>query len=207
MNGVSLLQQRDFLRELIHIRFPNTVKLCIDTLGAGAGLPALFYESWEYKNPLNGDILEFPPVVVEGDEEGEELDGAIPLIKAIKASGVFNAEFFPYMKSCFEDKSCKLLKSTSEVDAMHKEGTLTSEEYAQFVETDILIQELSNIKQTFTDSGMTIYERIVKAKKRDRATSLMYGLSYIFELEASKRQTHYKRQDNSIEKMKSYINF
>jgi hypothetical protein len=44
MNGVSLLQQRDFLRELIHIKFPNTIKLCIDTLGAGAGLPALFYE-------------------------------------------------------------------------------------------------------------------------------------------------------------------
>jgi hypothetical protein len=45
MNGISLLQQRDFLRELIHIRFPSTEKLVIDTLGSGAGLPALFYES------------------------------------------------------------------------------------------------------------------------------------------------------------------
>jgi hypothetical protein len=44
MHGVSMLQQRDSLRELIHIKFPNTIKLCIDTLGAGAGLPALFYE-------------------------------------------------------------------------------------------------------------------------------------------------------------------
>jgi hypothetical protein len=45
VNGASLLKQRDFLRELIHIKFPNTTKLIIDTLGSGAGLPSLFYES------------------------------------------------------------------------------------------------------------------------------------------------------------------
>jgi hypothetical protein len=131
----------------------------------------------------------------------------LPLIKAISASGSFNAEFFPYMKSCFEDKSCKLLKSSTEIDSMYKEGTITADEYAQFVETDILIQELSNIRQAFTDSGMTIYEKIIKAKKRDRATSLMYGLSYIFELEASKRQNYYRKDENMFDKFKKYINF
>jgi len=206
VNGVSLLQQRDFLRELIHVKFPNTIKLCIDTLGSGAGLPALFYESWEFID-TNGDKLEFPPIVIEGDEEGEELEGAVPLIKAITASNQFNAIYYPYMKSCFEDKSCKLLKPSNEVDHLHKDDLITSEEYAQYIETDILIQELSNIRQSFTDSGIIVYEKIVKAKKRDRATSLMYGLSYIYELEANKRQTHYKKNVDKFDKLKSYINF
>jgi hypothetical protein len=111
------------------------------------------------------------------------------------------------MKSCFEDKSCKLLKPSNEVDHLHKDDLITSEEYAQYIETDILIQELSNIRQSFTDSGIIVYEKIVKAKKRDRATSLMYGLSYIYELEANKRQTHYKKNVDKFDKLKSYINF
>lgn len=206
MNGCSLLQQRDFLRELIHLKFSNTVKLCIDTLGSGAGLPALFYEAWAYTD-TNGITTEYPPLVIEGDEEGEVLDGAIPMIKAITASNQFNTQFYPYMKSCFEDKSCKLLKPANEADALHKDGEMTAEELAQHIETDILVQELSNIKQSFTDSGIIIYEKIVKSKKRDRATSLMYGLSYIYELEANKRQDHYRKEEDQFKKLKSYINF
>jgi hypothetical protein len=136
-----------------------------------------------------------------------ELDGAIPFIIAIKATTQFNAEFFPYMKSCFEDRSCKLLKSSNEADVAYKENEITKEEYAQYIETDILIQELSNIKQSFTDSGLVIYERIVKSKKRDRATSLMYGLSYIYRLEIEKRSNYYKKTDDKYSKLKSYINF
>lgn len=51
MNGIPLNKQRDFLRELIHIHFPNTKKLVIDDNGVGAGLPTMFYESWEYTDP------------------------------------------------------------------------------------------------------------------------------------------------------------
>lgn len=207
MNGVSLIQQRDFLRELIHIRFPNTIKLCIDVLGSGAGLPSLFYETWEYDDRMSGNRLEFPPLVRDDDEEGMELLGAIPFIKPISASSQFNASYYPYMKSCFEDRSCKLLKSSNEMDAAHKEGEIDHEEFAQYLETDVLIQELSNIQQAFTDAGITVYERIVKAKKRDRATSLMYGLSYVFELETEKRQNYYKKDDNKLKKYKGYINF
>jgi len=207
MNGASLLQQRDFLRELIHIKFPNTVKVVIDVLGSGAGLPALFYESWEYKNPETNVKVEFPPIIKDDDEEGFELEGAIPMIRPIAASGQFNAKYYPYMKSCFEDRSCRLLQNSTEKDVLYKEGEITPEEYGQFVETDILIQELSNIQKTFTDSGLVIYEKIVKSKKRDRATSLMYGLSYIYELEAENRANYYKKKDDGFAGLTKYINF
>mgnify|MGYP003459520673 FL=1 len=51
------------------------------------------------------------------------------------------------------------------------------------VEHDNLMQELSNIKRDFGQNGQIIYDRIVKSAKRDRATSLMYGLSVVFEYE------------------------
>ena len=69
-----------------------------------------------------------------------------------------------------------------------------------------MIQELSNIQKTFTDAGQIVYEKIVKSKKRDRATSLMYGLSYIYELEAENRANYYKKQDKGMEKLLDYIN-
>ena len=61
MSGMTLPEQRDFLRELVHLRFPNTVKLVLDTRGSGEALPSLFYESWEWVDPNTGIATEFPP--------------------------------------------------------------------------------------------------------------------------------------------------
>ena len=50
MNGATLKEQRDFLRELIHIKFPNTEKLVIDAQSAGQGLLSLLEEPWTARN-------------------------------------------------------------------------------------------------------------------------------------------------------------
>jgi hypothetical protein len=107
------------------------------------------------------------------------------------ATNSFNIEFYPYMKSCFEDKSLRLLISSSVNDERYKSGEISAEQHVINIEHDFLIQELSNIKQEFTDKGALTYTRIVKNKKRDRATSLMYGLSYIYELEQEGRAKLY----------------
>lgn len=54
------------------------------------------------------------------------------------------------------------------------------------------------------------YTRIVKSAKRDRATSLMYGLSYVCELEQENRKNIYKRKGadySSAPRMVSTISF
>lgn len=207
MHGVPLHKQKDFLRELIHIKFPNTKKLVIDVLGSGAGLPHFFYEPWEYRNDA-GQIVEYPPLVLDNDEEGMTLDNAVPMIKAISATTAFNTQYYSYMKSCFEDKSLRILRNSAEMDSFYKDNIFSAEEFAQYVETDILIQELSNIKQTFTDNGVVIFTRIVKTKKRDRATSLLYGLSYIAEEENKNRQNYFRKpKKNTYEDYFKYINF
>jgi hypothetical protein len=195
LNSVSLQDQRDFLRELIHIKFPNTKKLVIDGQSAGQGLLSLFYESWEYRTG-NGDIIEFPPLIKDDDPEGFRLHGADPMIRSIMATNTFNNEFYPYMKSCFEDKSLRLLLPASLLDERYKTGELSPDKYAINIEHDLLIQELSNIKQEYTAMGNLTYGRIVKTRKRDRAVSLMYLLSYIFELEQEgKGDLHWDNSD------------
>lgn len=196
VNGLSLNKQRDFLRELIHIKFPNTVKLLIDAQGAGAGLPSMFYESWEYTDPKTGVVTEYPPIISDEEKDIDMLDNAIPLIRGVHGMNNFVNLYYPYMKGCFEDGSLELLMQSAEVDNLYKSNLMSFDEYYQHIEHDILQSELSNIKQDFTNNEKMTYTRIVSGKKRDRATSLMYGLSYVCELENDNKKNIYARQED-----------
>lgn len=196
VNGLSLNKQRDFLRELIHIKFPNTVKLLIDAQGAGAGLPSMFYESWEYTDPKTGVVTEYPPIISDEEKDIDMLDNAIPLIRGVHGMNNFINLYYPYMKGCFEDGSLELLMQSAEVDNLYKSNLMSFDEYYQHIEHDILQSELSNIKQDFTNNEKMTYTRIVSGKKRDRATSLMYGLSYVCELENENKKNIYARQED-----------
>lgn len=204
MNGVPLNKQRDFLRELIHLKFPNTEKLIIDARGTGSGLPEMFYETWEYTDPKTKETVEYPPLIADDDEDGFSLEGAIPLIRKINATNEFNTKYYPYMKACFEDRSLSLLKCSEEVDDLYKSGDISPEEYAQHIEHDILQSELSNIKQSANDNNNIIYERIIRTKKRDRATSLFYGLSVVCEWEIENKQNLYRSKHSELERLQQY---
>jgi hypothetical protein len=204
MNGVALNKQRDFLRELIHLKFPNTQKLVIDARGSGTGLPTMFYESWEYTDPKTKVTVEYPPLIKDDDEEGFILENAIPLIRAVNATNDFNTTYYPYMKACFEDRTLELLEASEEVDDLYKSGEMLPEEYAQHIEHDILQSELSNIKQEYSESNNLQYTRIVKTKKRDRATSLFYGLSVVCEWEIENKQNLYKAKSTELELLEQY---
>ena len=195
INGMSLGDQRDVLRELIHIKFPNTVRLLVDAQGVGASLPSMFYESWEYRDKKTGLVTEYPPLILDDDEESfNVLGNAIPMIRGIHGMNNFVNQYYPYMKSCFENRSLELLKQSADVDVIYKSGEMSFEEYEQCLQHDILQSELSNIKQSFTSNENMTYTRIVKSTKRDRATSLMYGLSYVCEIEQENKKKMYQKR-------------
>lgn len=205
MNGASLKEQRDLLRELLHIRFPNTEKLVIDVRSAGQGLLSLLEEPWGYRNE-KGEIEEYPPLIQDDDEETMKvLSNAEPIIRGVQATADFNNIYYPYMKSCFEDQSLKLLVDSNETDELYKNGKYTPEEQVMHVEHDNLMQELSNIKRGFGQNGQILYDRIVKSAKRDRATSLMYGLSVVFEYEKQGKADINKTEVDALKYLINYI--
>ena len=198
VNGMPLNKQRDMLRELIHIKFPNTEKLVVDAQGVGAGLSTMFYESWEYRDPKTGNITEYPPLIQDDDLDSlKVLENAIPMIRCIHGMNSFVNEYYPYMKACFENENIELLLQSADVDIDYKTNKMSFDEYEQHIQHDILQSELSNIKQDFTNNEKMTYTRIVKSTKRDRATSLMYGLSYVSEKENINRKNIYKRKTNA----------
>ena len=153
MNGATLKEQRDLLRQLAHVDFPNTEKIVIDAQSAGQGLLSLLEEPWSTRNS-KGEIEEFPPLICDDDEEAQMLlPEAMPLIRGITATQEFNSTFYPYMKSCFEDRSLQLLVDSSEVDEQYKSGEYKPEEYLMHIEHDTLVQELSNIKQSYSENN------------------------------------------------------
>jgi len=187
-NGMTLPEQKEFLRELYHLKFPNAIKIIIDMRGNGEPLPSLFYESWEYKDEKTKEILEFPPLVLDNDEKGIGIRNAVPIIRGITATQSSNNTMHTYLKASFENGSLRLLKHSTEMDEEHKSDQISMEEFLMYIQTDLLIQELSNIKQIMSNSGNIIYDRIVKTAKRDRATSLAYGLSIVNEMEEENRK-------------------
>ena len=205
LNGASLKEQRDLLRDLLHIKFPNTEKLVIDVRSAGQGLLSLLEEPWNYRNE-RGEIEEYPPLIQDNDEETmHTLPNAEPIIRGVQATADFNATYYPYMKSCFEDQSLQLLVDSNETDEAYKAGKYTPEEQVMHVEHDNLVQELSNIKRGFGQSGQILYDRIVKSAKRDRATSLMYGLSVVFEYEKQGKADISKTDVDTLKYLSEYI--
>lgn len=197
-NGMSLPDQAQFLRELL-LKFPNTIKLIIDVRGNGQALPSLLDETWEHKNE-NGEIVEYPPLVPDDDEDRKKLKGAIPLIRKVAATNNFNNIMYTYLKASLENKSLKLLINSAEVDHEYKQGAISHEEYSSYINTDLLIQELSNIKQEETAHGNTVYNRISKSTKRDRVTSLAYAMVFISELEQKNKlaQSHEYDPDDDL---------
>lgn len=192
-NGMTLPQQMQYLREMVHIRFPNTIKLVIDVRGNGEPLPSLFYETWEYIDEKTKNVIEFPPLVLDSDDDAKNIKGAIPLIRGISATNILNNSMYTYMKSSFENGSIRLLLPSEEMDASFKSGEINEDQYQSYMQTDLLIQELSNIKQSVSGHNNIIYDRIVKTQKRDRATSLAYGLLVISEMEEDNRKRTKKK--------------
>jgi hypothetical protein len=197
--GLTLQKQRDFLRYLVHIKFPNAIKLVIDTRGNGENLPKLFYETWEYEDEKTKQKMEFPPLIADDDDEAINLKGAIPMIRAVTATNQYNNTMYTYMKSCFEDGSLKLLVPSEQVDPLRKSDEMTDEEFAVYVGTDLLQQELSNIKQSESNSNNIVYEKIVGTAKKDRVTSLGYGLHFIYEMEMNNRLNGKKEEFNPFD--------
>lgn len=195
--GMTLTEQRDYLRELVHIKFPNTKKLVIDIRGNGEPLKALFYESWIYEND-KGESIELPPLIDEDDGEARKnIPNALTMLKCIAADNNFNNTMYSYMKSSFEDGSIRLLIPSTNIDSKFKSGQVPPEEYAVHVETDNLIQELGNIKQTISAHGNIRYVRISGSMKKDKATSLGYGLAYIQELEIKNKMSLFNSEDDA----------
>ena len=129
------------LRELLHLKFPNTERILVDAQGAGAGLPSLFYESWEYRDEKTGKVTEYPPLIQDDDEVGmRTIEGAIPIIRAIHGMNNFVNLYYPYMKAC-----------TIYVQTSTSEGWCLTTQEARILRKPCVVTDIPVMHEQFAD--------------------------------------------------------
>lgn len=184
--GKSVPEQAEFIREVYH-RFPSTRKIVIDINGSGETLPNFLNCFYTPKGKSMKDTQK--PLVLDSIEDYERTNNVNPIVRGVKADSNFNKSFYLYTKSIFEDGTFELPLESMYVIDDYKVGDISQEELEVFTNVDLYTKELSNIKQQVNEKSQKIeFVRVSLGTKRDRVTSIGYGLSYIMELESENRK-------------------
>jgi len=159
--------------------------------------------------------VEYPAWRAMNDEDMQERafdKNAIPVIYSIKATGIngakINHEMAMYTKTQFEKRKIKLLCNEIEgKDYMiekHDLMKLDSSEYARLIapyyNTTKLITEMINLEMEIKSGYIKLTEPA--GKRKDRYSSLAYGLYFIKQLEAKLRT---QNKSNKLELLKKYV--
>lgn len=171
-------------------------RLVIDANGLGIGL--MDYMVKRQVDPVNGDV--YPPFGVYNDDEGYYKKYRTPdteqeAIFAIKANAPINTEAHSNLQAQLNSGKLRFLieERVAKTKLLEtKVGqNMTSEQRAErlmpFQLTDILKEELLNLREE-NEGVNIILKQANKRVKKDKVSSLEYGLYYIKLEEAKKRK-------------------
>ena len=171
-------------------------RLVIDANGLGIGL--MDYMVKRQVDPVNGDV--YPPFGVYNDDEGyykkyRTPDTELEAIFAIKANAPINTEAHSNLQAQLNSGKLRFLieERVAKTKLLEtKVGqNMTSEQRAErlmpFQLTDILKEELLNLREE-NEGVNIILKQANKRVKKDKVSSLEYGLYYIKQEESKKRK-------------------
>ena len=171
-------------------------RLVIDANGLGIGLMDYMVKS--QIDPVNADV--YPPFGVYNDEEGyykkfQTKDTEYDAIYAIKANAPLNTEAHSNLQAQLNSGKLRFLieERVAKTKLLEtKVGqNMSSEQRAErlmpFQLTDILKEELMNLREE-NEGVNIILKQANKRVKKDKVSSLEYGLYYIKQEESKKRK-------------------
>ena len=181
-HGKSLDVLADEIRQLYHIRFPNTEKIIYDARGLGDSLDRFFDK--EYIDPATGK--EYPPLVV--DDAANHNAAAIPALHPFRAVQSLNQRIYTNLRVALEKRTIELPINSRNIQAKQAEiddanKRMSSQALAVFFEADALQFEMGNIVSKIGASGNVLYDVAHTNQHKDRYSSLAMGNDYICELE------------------------
>lgn len=178
--GLDVLAEE--IRQLYHLKFPNTEKIVYDARGLGDSLDRFFDK--EYVDPMTGK--EYPPLVI--DDATNYNAAAIPVLHPFRAVNALNQRIYTNLRVALEKRTIELPINYRTVQAEQAEiedasKRMTTQEIAIYAEADGLQFEMGNIVAITSASGNVIYDVPRKNQHKDRYSSLAMGNDYISELE------------------------
>lgn len=180
LNGCPFQEQAENVREILR-RFPNTIRIFMDTVTIGQGL------SDELAKPFycNEEETWYPPLIDRNDSEAMkniDITKGLPLIQGIKATPEINHRCGYAIKNYVEKGWLHLYATNAGEEQEMKRGSeLTLEENLLIKQTQELKAEVLNMET----KGMigNFVKFFTRYKRKDRWSALGYGLFGILQIQ------------------------
>lgn len=171
-NGLNFSAQAIELKRL-QIKYNGKIA-CVDENGLGKGIIDELLK--EHIDPITGETL---PCwnTINTDQEPETND-SLKILYAMHAQGI-NSEIIVNFIDMIESGKLQLLekKQNSNYDVNDKK--YFEQEILPSLQTDLLVEEVSNLKLKRLQNGKYTVEQVTKRVDKDRFSAVSYGMFYI----------------------------
>ena len=169
------VQAQDIMR--IKNRYNAKAVVCD---GNGLGIGLVDNLTLEQIDPLTGESLGcYKTINTDQESENEDAEECLYVLK----SQSINTDIIVNFIDNVESGKLQLLEKRMDAGYdLNDEGHI-EQEVAPFVQTDLLLEEIANLKMKTMNNGKLAIERQTRKLDDDRFYSLAYGLYYIYEYE------------------------
>jgi ribonucleoside-diphosphate reductase alpha chain len=180
VNLINLPTGLNFTGQTIELkRIANAFKpkaVIIDGNGLGSAVVDECLK--EHVDPATGDILDCWDTM--NNDKEPEIQGAEKVVYDLHAQGI-NSEMIINFIDMIESKKLQLLAKYDQKDYDINDGDYIKNNVIPFVQTDLFIEEVANLKLKKLPSGKYNVEQVTKKINKDRYSAVMMGLWYIKE--------------------------
>ena len=179
-------------------KYYNAKMVITDGNGLGSGLVDEFLKCGI--DPITGEDLGCWNTVNTDNEP--EISNAEKCLYDLKAQGI-QTKIITTFIDMVESGKLHLLEKRTNVDFSTVDDKDITSKVLPFFQTDLLFEEVSNLKLKSLPSGALTVEKVVKKVNKDRFSCLSYMLWYINEVE---KEMMVKNGDNSLDKFVDHFN-
>lgn len=178
INLLNISNSLNFTAQAVEIKkmknIYNAKVVCIDSNGLGIGLvDELLKESFD---PITGESLGCWDTI--NTENCPESKGAEPCVFDLKPQSA-NSDIIVTFIDMVESGKLRLLEKKQDSNYNLQDKENYTENIMPFIQTDLLIEEISNLQLKHLPSGKLSIIKVQNKINKDRVSSLMYVLWYI----------------------------
>ena len=178
INLINISNALNFTQQAIEIKRIKKqyhAKFCaLDRNGLGVGLCDELRK--EHKDPISGETYKCWKAI-NSDAMPDKNDYEECLYEIVATSN--NNEIIVNFMNMFESGKLRLLVRKQNSDYSIDDNENIEKQKIPFIQTDLLVDEITNLKVKYLNNGKLSVEKVVKRMNKDRFSALAYGLYYI----------------------------
>ena len=189
-NVLSFDEQAIIIKKIANEYKPKMV--IVDGNGLGAGLvDALLKDNFD---PITKEPLGCWDTI--NTDNKPESQYAEKCVFDLKAQGI-QTKIITTFIDCVDSGKLRLLEKRQENEFSEKEQNNFKDNILPFIQTDLLVEEISNLKIKHGNNGALAIEKVVRKIDKDRFSGLSYLIYYIYEYQSYTKRQESKQLDVS----------